>query len=707
MMIRKSKSLFAVFFTLLFAASALFMSFAQPVKTQASGKKSAPDKRKYLLKPHASDDDEGKLGVHADPATFEKNFALSFDQKKYTITECEKVVSTILKPEMSDLEKYYTLAIWANKRVKYDWQFWDGGYNFEYYSHQWDAYGAMKEDEKSVCVGIAIFYSNLCHAADLPCRFVRLQPEHLDHTIDYIPDINGKAYYVDVTENTFLHSEYSSDAFSNVDKNFAHITKDCTDTTFDFRMEAGGALESTNIKECYNVPFDQWFNEFALHKNTKKLFPTPYAEKGSGVTGTHYISYRDILSNFTDQPDVWFLDDFYKNPAATKTKILNKEFDQQLLNVTGVKKTYDCNSTDELEAAIGQDISIEYFPSSENGKVVAKSANLIKGADYKVVYNDFDLSTKTAKLTVEGIGEYTGSYPISVKMNAAAVAKAPVPKKGLVYNGSSQELVEPGQAESGEMQYALGTKTEATGSYSTAIPSAENAGKYYIWYKAVGDAAHGATEPQCLERPVSIAPIPLQIIIKDEFTIKVGKTVVLDPTLDKKMPVTFKIENFDEDIVSIDENGKVTGLKEGSAFIVIKAQMKYSSSNYAAPRNEIVIITVEPGNTNKAANPMTLKGKKTAVKYKSLKKKSKAIKRNKLFAIKNAKGKLTYKLAAAKKGKKSYKKMFRVSKKTGKLVVKKGLKRGTYRVKVKVKAAGNAQYKASGWKSVIFKIRVK
>ena len=38
--------------------------------------------------------------------------------------------------------------------------------------------------------------------------------------------------------------------------------------------------------------------------------------------------------------------------------------------------------------------------------------------------------------------------------------------------------------------------------------------------------------------------------------------------------------------------------------------------------------------------------------------------------------------------------------------MKKGLKKGTYKVKVKVKAAGNANYKASAWKTVTFKIKV-
>ena len=39
--------------------------------------------------------------------------------------------------------------------------------------------------------------------------------------------------------------------------------------------------------------------------------------------------------------------------------------------------------------------------------------------------------------------------------------------------------------------------------------------------------------------------------------------------------------------------------------------------------------------------------------------------------------------------------------------VKKKLKKGTYKVKVKIKAAGNANYKASGIKTVTFTIKVK
>ena len=39
--------------------------------------------------------------------------------------------------------------------------------------------------------------------------------------------------------------------------------------------------------------------------------------------------------------------------------------------------------------------------------------------------------------------------------------------------------------------------------------------------------------------------------------------------------------------------------------------------------------------------------------------------------------------------------------------VKKGCKKGTYTLKVKVRAAGNANYKASAWKTVKVKVLVK
>ena len=42
-----------------------------------------------------------------------------------------------------------------------------------------------------------------------------------------------------------------------------------------------------------------------------------------------------------------------------------------------------------------------------------------------------------------------------------------------------------------------------------------------------------------------------------------------------------------------------------------------------------------------------------------------------------------------------------------KVTIKKKLRKGTYKIKVKVTAAGNSNYKSSSTKTVTFKIRVK
>ena len=566
---RKINRVFAKFILLLFVFNMLFLPFAEPVYAK---------------------DDEGQ-SVHYDPATYRVNFSLPVDKKEYTITECEKVVSEIIRPRMSDLEKYYTLAIWTNKHVVYDWDFYSEGYNFDYYRHHWDSYGAMKEDEKSVCVGISIFYSNMCHAAGLPCKFVRTKPELMEHILNYIPDINDNAYYVDITEAAFLASERSHDSCEpKVDKEFAHITKPCTEATFDYQDNE--SLSSTNIKYCYDKPFSEWFKEFALHENTTKVFDTPYVEKGSGTYGTHYADYHDYPSDFTEHPDVWFLDDFYEDPAAIKSKILDKEFDEQLLDIAGIKKNYECDSVEELQEAVEEDISVKYFPTSENGEIVAKSAKLTKGVDYTIEYESYDDSTKTNVFSVKGIGEYKGACQIHVKTHSDVVVKEPVYETELVYDGSPQELVEPGKAEFGEMQYAVGNRSEPTEEFTTELPTAVDAGKYFVWYKASGDSEHEATQPQRMEGMVEIAVSDLDITAAT--TIPVGKTVVIHPAVKTDLPVKYTFFTFNEDIVSVTEDGTVTGLKEGKAEVTVKAELKEPNPNYKSEERTVVRFTVVP-----------------------------------------------------------------------------------------------------------------
>ena len=103
---------------------------------------------------------------------------------------------------------------------------------------------------------------------------------------------------------------------------------------------------------------------------------------------------------------------------------------------------------------------------------------------------------------------------------------------------------------------------------------------------------------------------------------------------------------------------------------------------------------------NKAANPLKVKGKTAAVKRSKVKKSSQKVKVSRVIkTTKKGKGTITYSKV---KGNKK----ITIAKKSGKVTVKKGLKKGTYKVKVKVKAKGTKNYKPKTW-TITFRIRVK
>ena len=100
-----------------------------------------------------------------------------------------------------------------------------------------------------------------------------------------------------------------------------------------------------------------------------------------------------------------------------------------------------------------------------------------------------------------------------------------------------------------------------------------------------------------------------------------------------------------------------------------------------------------------AKNPFTVKGKTAKVYYSKVKSKARTLKVSKVLVLKNAKGAPSY-------AKKFGNKKIVINKKTGKVTVKKGLKKGKYKVVVKVKAVGNSNYKASAVETVAFYIKV-
>lgn len=102
----------------------------------------------------------------------------------------------------------------------------------------------------------------------------------------------------------------------------------------------------------------------------------------------------------------------------------------------------------------------------------------------------------------------------------------------------------------------------------------------------------------------------------------------------------------------------------------------------------------------KATQPMTVKAVTKTLKAASFKKKAVAYKG--LITVKKAQGKVTYKNLSTTKSLKA----FKVDSKTGSITVPKAVKKGTYKIKVKVSAAGKGSY-ASGYKTVTVVLKIK
>ncbi len=98
-------------------------------------------------------------------------------------------------------------------------------------------------------------------------------------------------------------------------------------------------------------------------------------------------------------------------------------------------------------------------------------------------------------------------YSLDINNTAASMVFAPELVKDLVYNESAQSLMKEGCAEGGWLQYAV-TKTKVApeaAQYSEAVPTATDAGTYYIWYKVAGDTNHSGTDAVCVETRIDKA----------------------------------------------------------------------------------------------------------------------------------------------------------------------------------------------------------
>jgi len=99
----------------------------------------------------------------------------------------------------------------------------------------------------------------------------------------------------------------------------------------------------------------------------------------------------------------------------------------------------------------------------------------------------------------------------------------------------------------------------------------------------------------------------------------------------------------------------------------------------------------------KAKNPLRIKGRTVRVRFGAARK----IAASKAIAFrKKGKGRQAYR-------KRSGAKAVSVDRKTGRITIRKGLKRGVHRIRIRVRAAGNRNYRRSAWKTAVVRILVR
>lgn len=289
-----------------------------------------------------------------------------------------------------------------------------------------------------------------------------------------------------------------------------------------------------------------------------------------------------------------------------------------------------------------------------------------------------DGMSETVRLTDDHLGdrEYKANWRTDLSSGKASLAKSE-----FIYSGAE---LKPGVVVSLNDE-TLTPEKDYVVSYENNI----NVGLATVTITGAGDYCG------ILEMTFKISPAP-QTITASNFTKPYGNAAFnLNAKSNGDGALTYESSNTKVAVVST--AGKVTIKGAGTANITISAS---ATTNYKAAAKTISVTI------NKAANTLKIKAKTATVKG-STKGKKGTLKKTKTLGVTKV-IKFTSKGQGAKTYvKKSGNKKITIAKKTGKVTVKKGLKKGTYSVKVKVKAAGTANYKASAWKVVTFTIKVR
>lgn len=363
-----------------------------------------------------------------------------------------------------------------------------------------------------------------------------------------------------------------------------------------------------------------------------------------------------------------------------------------------------------------QDSSWTIAANDYNGNPVDGKA-LLEGSTRTSQYVINQTGDHTFTVTVNDLGKAMRAFET---LDASQYTKASYAAAKAIYDqidGSADEDIQGDVVaqKAKELNDAVAAlQAPASEESKTALQSAITAAKKlkaadytaasYKTYKAAITAAETVlngedfsdTEVTAATKALTDAKVKLVKLKTQSITVSVKNTknVVSKKYGDKafslgaKAKTTLTYKSSNTKIATVDSKGKVTIKAAGTVKITINAK---ATSTYKAATAKVLTIKI----AKKAPTIKTKIGTKN-LSYNALKKKAQVFT---LGTSVNSKGTLTYKKFSGSSA-------VSVNSKTGKLTVKKGLKKGTYRVKVQIKSAAKGNYTA-GSRTVTVTVRVK
>ncbi|MBR6149850.1 MAG: chitobiase/beta-hexosaminidase C-terminal domain-containing protein [Lachnospiraceae bacterium] len=240
---------------------------------------------------------------------------------------------------------------------------------------------------------------------------------------------------------------------------------------------------------------------------------TPEGDRNWKVTipaasdaGTYYVWVKAVGKTGYDNSDAKCIASRICYPVTFR--VVNGAWDDE----TTEDKTMD------LSRYADEDLALMITASDIPG-VGTKPEQGYKAGTWKKDGKDI---TMPPDMAITGATTFVYTY---AEKKLASVTKTPT-AKNLTYDGSLQELVQAGTVANGEMVYALGTATQATGSFENTIPTGNTAGTYYVWFKAQGDSEHGDSDPACVQ--VDIARRPVTFYGRSETKHYIGSVIEIN-----------------------------------------------------------------------------------------------------------------------------------------------------------------------------------